>query len=166
MMNEVVPKQFAAAYMHPGFFCIVTWSGYRSSSLDPQGVQHLLPPDTDDAALGRATLDALAHSRFFSAEEVRTSSFFNAEQRKLNYTQWVEKLRSAYDLSKRALFQDLEHCGITATGGTITIKPLRHVKPEAWEGFAPEVALPVSADSPPQDIGATLRRAFAVCSNQ
>jgi CDI immunity protein len=86
----------------------------------------------------------------------------------LNYTQWIEKLRTMYDLRKRALFQDLEHCGITAAGGTITIKPLRYVKLEAWEGFAPEIAreLLVSADSSPQDIGATLRRAFDVCSNQ
>lgn len=54
-VNEVVPKQFA--YEHPRFFCLVSWSGYRSSSIDLQGVQHLLPP----ALPGQQVKSAVGH---------------------------------------------------------------------------------------------------------
>jgi contact-dependent growth inhibition (CDI) system CdiI-like immunity protein len=107
------------------------------SCFDPDGAQFLLATDCDNAVLGRAVLDALARSRFFSIEEVRTNGFLNPKTRDANYANWVAKLMSAYGFkTRRALFQNLHQCDVTATGGTISIVPKRHVKLEAWEGFA------------------------------
>jgi len=166
-MGDVVRRQFAAADRHPLFFGVETWSGYRSSAFDPQGPHHLLPPDAGDGALGGAVLDALAHSRFFTVEEVQTVDFFNYENRKRIYTAWVYKLMSAYGLkTKRALFKDLDHCEITAVDGKISIAPKHHVKLEAWEEVPGVADLTVSVSSPPEEVGATLRRAFALCTKK
>jgi hypothetical protein len=165
-MNEVVPRQFAVANLHPSFVCVETWSGYRMSALDPSGARHLLAPDCEDVALGRAVLDALSRSRFFSLEEVRSTDFFNRDVRAAIYADWVLKLRTAYGLTRRALFKDLHQCDVTATAGTIVMDPKRHVRVEAWEGFAageiPDIT--VSVDSPPAQIGAALRQAFGFCT--
>src|SRR5690242_16090093 len=94
-MNEVPRRQFAAAYRHPKFLIVETWSGFRTAMYDPEGAQHLLPADSGAAELGAAVLDALARSRFFTIEEVRTNGFFNFDQRNRIYTAWVEKLQAA-----------------------------------------------------------------------
>jgi hypothetical protein len=162
-MGDVVRRQFAAAYRQPLFVGVETWSGYRSAAFDPQGPQHLLPPDASDEALGRAVLDALAHSRFFTVEELQTGDFFNYENRNRIYTAWVDKLMSAYGLkTKRALFKDLDHCEITGLDGKISIAPKHHVKLEAWEEVPGVADLKIPANSPPQEIGAALRQAFAL----
>jgi hypothetical protein len=166
-MGEVIRTQFAAAYRHPRFFSVDTLSGYRSAALDPQGPQHLLPPDASDDALGRAVLDALAHSRFFTVEEVRTGDFFNYENRNRIYNSWVDKLMSAYGLkTKRALFKDLDYCEITGVDGRISLAPRHHVKLEAWEEVPGVADLTIAASSSPEEMGATLRRAFALCTKK
>jgi hypothetical protein len=50
-MNEVPRRQFAAAYRHPKFLIVETWSGLRSAAFDPEGAQHLLPADSGAAEL-------------------------------------------------------------------------------------------------------------------
>ncbi|HEY6926624.1 MAG TPA: contact-dependent growth inhibition system immunity protein [Steroidobacteraceae bacterium] len=164
-MNEVPRRQFAAAYRHPKFFIVETWSGYRSSAFDPEGALHLLPPDCGDSDLGAAVLDALARSRFFSIEEVRTNGFFDFDNRNRINDAWVEKLLAAKGLkTKRALFKDLDYCEITLADGTISLAPRHHVKLEAWEEVPGVADLNVGADRPPAEVGFNLRRAFGLCT--
>jgi contact-dependent growth inhibition (CDI) system CdiI-like immunity protein len=166
-MSDVVPEQFAAAYRHPAFLWVDTWSGCGMTAFDPDGVQHVLPPDSSDAALGEAVLDALAHSRSFTPQEVQASGFFNWEKRSAIYSAWAEKLVSARGLKNRkALFKDLDYCAITATAGQIAITPKHHVKLEAWEEVPGVADLTVAATSSPAEIGATLRKAFALCTKK
>jgi len=165
-MNDVVPGKFASVYRHPLFVSVDTDSGYLATALDAQGAHHLLPPDCDDATLGRALADALSHSRFFSVDEVRNGNFFARETRASTYTNWVEHLMRTYGLKRKALFADLDNCYVTARSGIISIEPKRHVKLEAWEGFAPG-AIPeitASTDASPGELGAKLREALRYCT--
>jgi hypothetical protein len=63
-MNDVVKTAWADAKINKDFISVKTFSGYRSSQADPQGVEHFFSPDVADKELGFAVLDALAHSRF------------------------------------------------------------------------------------------------------
>jgi hypothetical protein len=164
-MNEVPRRQFAAAYRHPKFLIVETWSGLRSAAFDPEGAQHLLPADSGAAELGAAVLDALARSRFFSVEEVRTNGFFNFDSRNRIYAAWVEKLVAANGLkTKRALFKDLDYCEITLADSKIAFTPKHHVKLEAWEEVRGIADVTVGADNAPEEIGISLRRAFERCT--
>jgi hypothetical protein len=165
-VNLPVPRKFAAAYKHPLFFCIHTRSGYRSSAFDPQGAQHLLPPDSDNATLGRAVSDALAHSHFFSVAELETTKFFDFKARQSIYAAWIENLMNTCALkTKKALFKDLDHCGIESVDSQVAITPKRHVKLEAWEQLAtPAPDIKISASASPDEIGAALRHAFSFCT--
>ena len=165
-MNEVPRRQFAAAYRHPKFLLVDTWSGYRSAAYDPDGAQHLLSVDCGSAELGAAVLDALSRSRFFSVEEVRTNGFFNYENRNRFYTAWVEKLLVAQGLkTKRALFKDLDYCEITLTAdGTISLTPKHHVKLEAWEEVPNVGDVTIGAASAPEQVGVSLRQTFQRCT--
>jgi len=164
-MNEVPRRQFAAAYRHPAFLLVDTWSGYRSSAYDPRGAQHLLPLDCSDAELGRAVLDALNRSHLFSDEEMDTTDFFHFDNRNRIYDAWVAKLMATRSLkTKRALFKELDYVEITLRDGTISFTPKHHVKLEAWEEVPGVADLTVPVSRPPEEIGASLRRAFSLCT--
>lgn len=150
-MNEVVPRRSAAAYRHPLFICIDTWSGYRSTAFDPQGVEHLLRPDDDESSLGLALNDALSKSRFASLVEGNWGDFFKLERIQRDYALWVQRLMDRYGLkTKRALFKDLDYCSVDLVDGVIHIKPKCHVKMEGWEQpSSGPLEFTTSADSPP-----------------
>ena len=165
MMTDLIVQQFAAAYRHPEFFWTDTWSGCGMTAFDPMGAQHLLACDCSDAALGAGVLDALAHSRSFTAQEVQVNGFFNFEERAKIYTAWVDHLLRARGLkTRKALFTKLDHCAITASAGVIAISPKHHVKKEAWQEVPGVSDLTISADSSPEHVGATLRKAFTLCT--
>ncbi|HEY6169442.1 MAG TPA: contact-dependent growth inhibition system immunity protein [Verrucomicrobiae bacterium] len=163
-MNEVKKRPSAQALKNDDFFSISTLSGYRRMRRDPQGKSHLLPPDASDEAIGSAVLDALAHTRLIKLEEA--AEFFDYELCKQQGAQWVDAMVQRYGYkSRRALFKDMQCCGIESTEGLITISPMRH---ETLERFGREkgdgiVEVKVSADSTPQQIGAALRLGFSRC---
>ena len=165
-MNEVPHRRFAAAHRQAAFIVVQTWSGYRNCALDPEGAQYMLAPDCSDADLGRALLDALARSRFFTVDQVRTNGFFDYDNRNRIYADWVKKLMGAYRFkTKRALFKQMDYVEITLPDdGMIAMTPKHHVKLEAWEE-APGVGdVTVAANGPPESIGAALRKAFTFCT--
>ena len=67
-MNDVVRTAWADAGINKEFIYVKTYSGYRSSRADPQGVEYCISPEVSDQVLGDAVLDALAHSRFVLPE--------------------------------------------------------------------------------------------------
>ncbi|MFT0475444.1 contact-dependent growth inhibition system immunity protein [Pseudomonas antarctica] len=58
-MTDVVKTAWADAKINTDFIFVNTFSGYRSSRADPQGVEHFFSPDAADNELGFALLDAL-----------------------------------------------------------------------------------------------------------
>jgi hypothetical protein len=157
--------QRAGALSNGDFVLIESYSGYRISAVDPQGAQHLLPPDASDESLGTALLDALDRSRFLTLDEAR--AFFDLKRIEEQRAGWTESLMTHCGYkTKRSLFRNMMNCGIVKVGDSITLEPMIHDKLQAWRGHRPEddiddVVIP--AASSPSEIGAALRLALSRC---
>ncbi|MBN6114403.1 contact-dependent growth inhibition system immunity protein [Xanthomonas campestris pv. phormiicola] len=176
-MGDVVKTAWADAKINNDFISVKTFSGYRSSRADPQGVEYFLNTDVADEELGFAVLDALAHSRFVLSEpredvwihpEVTFDrELYNYDLTNQRYDQWVGGILEQYGYkTKRALFKDMKNCSIESKCGQITIRPSHHEKLEAWSGKGigegDHVIIP--SGSSPSDVGAALRLAFSRCT--
>ncbi|MGV8042624.1 MAG: contact-dependent growth inhibition system immunity protein [Thermoanaerobaculaceae bacterium] len=147
------------------FFCIETFSGYRTAVRDPQGRQYLLSPDATDDALGEALLAALAASRFLTLQDAQLLTDFDASSRR--YAEWVNNLMGRYGYkTRRALFKSMKSCWVEEEGASISIRPTHHEKLEGWsgEGIAPGDYVVVPSDSAAAFVGAALRVAFNRCT--
>lgn len=165
-MIELEAKQGkrASTWYNGGFVLVETYSGRVRMGFDPQGVQYLFPPDTSDESLGWALLDALRASRFLSIEEAVL--FFDPKRTTEEYTKRTRLLMVQYGYrTKRALLMKMKNCGIQMVGENITVRPTTHEKLEGWgrtrDDGIEDVVIP--SGSPPADIGAALRLAFARC---
>jgi hypothetical protein len=158
------PKKWTSAYSSHRFYCLVTHSGYRSSAIDLDGENILLPPDCSDGELGNALSKALAASRMFSLKDY--GPFFDANAVVARHKQWVADLMRRYQLkTKKALFTDMNLCNVTQEGGMISISPNVHDRLEGW-GRRKSMNLPtitVAANANASEIGAALRGAFSYC---
>ena len=164
-MTEVRKTAWAEAKNNGEFICVETYSGYRSSTRDPQGKQHLLCPSVGDQELGAAVLDSLAHSRFVPPQE--DIALFDSDLVSKRYLEWVNNLMTIYGYkTKRALFKNMKNCNITCRDGLITMGPSHHEQLEAWsgDGISKEDYVVIPSDSPPADVGAALRLAFSRCT--
>jgi hypothetical protein len=123
-------------------------------------------------------MDSLAHSRFvlpvrrtevWQHPDVEYDlDLYDYKKVGERYAAWVKALMERYGYkTKRAMFKNMEHCGVTLSEGVIRIVPMRHVKPEAWEGLGKDDAgrVELPAASSPAEIGAALRLAFSRCTN-
>lgn len=177
-MDDVIRGYWAGAKFNGDFFCVETWSGYRSGSeLDYKGKQHLLTPDASEEALGIAVLDTLAYSRFVLPAS-RAGSIYppdiefdmDLHDYKLKierHAQWIQSLMALYGYkTKRALFKDMHSCHIDKYNDILTIRPSHHKKLETWgrekDDGIEDVIIP--ATSTPREIGAALRLAFSRCT--
>jgi hypothetical protein len=118
-----------------------------------------------DEELGAAVLDCLAHSRFLHTPELQ-DELFHPDAAARSYAAWIERLmRFGGYKTKRALFKDMLSCQIEQEDDTITMRPSRHEKLEAWsgEGFTDADNVVIRTDAPPGEIGAALREAFRRC---
>lgn len=175
-MTEVVRTHRCGVLGNDDFICVETWSGYRSSTRDPKGVQHFLSPDASDRDLGAAVLDALAHSRFvlgsprlgsvYPPEVEFDKDLYDYDLNNQRYAAWVEALKVRYGYkTKRALFKDMKNCGIESSDNVIKIRPMRHEKLEGWgrtKGDGIEDVL-IPSDSSADKIGEALRVGFSRC---
>ena len=163
-MSEVKPQKWTSAYYNGDFYLIETWSGYRSSQREPTGKQNTLTPEATAVELGTAVLDALAHSRFLSLNEIE--DFFNPEKGQQEYLAWIKALIEKHGYkSKRALFKNMANCGVRVVDGVMDITPMRHEKLEGWgrekDDGIENVVIP--ADSSPNAVGEALLLAFSRC---
>lgn len=176
-MSEIVKTAWADAKFNTDFICIETYSGYRSSQADPQGVQHLVRPDANDQELGTALLDALAHSRFVLPEPRKDiwihpeatfdMNLYDYDFNNQRYAEWVCKLMDVYGYkNRRALFKDMKSCGVESKSGEVTIRPRHHEKLEAWsgKGISESDNVVIPSNSSPAEVGAALRLAFSRCT--
>jgi len=158
------PEKELRVHVHatPEFIDLQTYSGYRMAVIDPSGRNYDLPPLVQDDELGRALLDALAHSRFVSVEE----AYDLKGQAQENYNSWVaEKMRRHGYKSRKALFRHMRGCSVrSGQDGVIMISPLRHEKLEGWSGIDEESDVELSSASSSAEMGAALRLALSRCT--
>jgi hypothetical protein len=111
-------------------------------------------------------LDCLGHSRFLDTPELR-AELFHPDAIARDYATWIKRLQKfgAYK-TRRALFKDMQNCGIECDGNVITMRPSRHEKPEGWsgEGFSEADNVLVPANASPAKIGIALRECFRRCT--
>ena len=146
------------------FIIVVTYSGYRRTTRDPDGVQTILPLDVSDEELGQATLLALSKSRILDVSEIGT--FFNIDNVKNRYDAWVADLMAKYNYkTKRALFKNMMRCSVEIKDKILTISPFCHEKLEAWsdKGLTENDDVVLSVNSTTEEIGAGVRLAFSRC---
>ena len=164
-MDFTKQKWFCATVCkNQDFIEVETFSGYRSRTSDPDGIQRLLPLDVSDEELGQVTLLALSKSRVIDVSEIGT--FFNMVNIKKRYDAWVADLMSKYNYkTKRALFKNMMQCSLRISDGILTISPTRHEKLEGWgwEGISDDDKVVLSVNSTTEEIGAGLRLAFSRC---
>ena len=154
----------AHVYKNQGFIEVKTFSGYRMTTSDPDGIQKLLPLEVSDEELGQVTLLALSKSRVIDVSEIET--FFNIDNIKKRYDAWVADLMAKYNYkTKRALFKNMMQCSVEISDGILTISPSWHEKLEAWsgEGISDDDKVVLSVNSTTEEIGAGLRLAFSRC---
>lgn len=176
-MNDVVKTTWADAGVNKEFIYVKTYSGYRSSRADPQGVEHHARPEISDQELGVVVLDALAHSRFVLPEPRKDvwihpeatfdMDLYDYDLTSQRYDQWVSSTLERYSYkNKCALFKDMKKCSIESKGGQITIRPSHHEKLEAWsgKGLSESDYVIIPSGSSPSDVGAALRLAFSRCT--
>ncbi len=159
------PRKWAGAKATPTLVTVGTRSGYRGTALDLAGAQYAFRHEVSDQELGAAVLECLAHSRFLDTPELQ-DELFHPDAAARSYAAWIERLmRFGGYKTKRALFKDMLSCSIEQEDGTITIRPSRHEKLEAWsaEGFTDADNVVIRADAPPGEIGSALREAFRRC---
>jgi hypothetical protein len=157
-------KKWASAYASDRLYCLVTFSGYRSSSIDTGGENLVLGPDCSDEELGTALLKALAASRMVAKDEI--GLFFDAKASSARYETWVNGLMQRYKMKTRqVLFSGMRNCNVEQEGGVIAMLPTVHDRLEAW-GRTKSMQLPtitVDAGAGPHKVGAALREAFSHC---
>ena len=154
----------ATVYKNQDFIEVETFSGYRSRTSDPDGIQRLLPLDVSDEELGQVILLALSKSRVIDVSEIGT--FFNMDNIKKRYDAWVADLMTKYNYkTKRALFKNMMQCSLRISDGILTISPTRHEKLEGWgwEGISDDDKVVLSVNSTTEEIGAGLRLALSRC---
>ena len=164
-MDFTKQKRFSACVCkNQDFILVVTYSGYRRTTRDPDGVQTLLSLDVSDEELGQATLLALSKSRIIDVSEIGT--FFNIDNVMKRYNAWVTDLMAKYNYkTKRALFKKMMRCSIEISDGRLTISPSCHEKLEGWgdKGLTKDDDVVLSVNSTTEEIGAGLRLAFSRC---
>lgn len=156
-------KATAIARNNGDFIRIKTYSSYSLEIEDPKAHEYLLKSEASDEELGLAITEALNQSRFLSIEEAKELRA-NAPE---NYINWIQKTMSRYGYkTKRALFKNMQSCGISSDEGIITIRPTHHSRLESWdgEGITEANYVKVPADIPPAEIGKALRLAFSRCT--
>lgn len=162
-MSNPFWKPRASASHNGDFISIETYSGYGIAIADPEASEHLLTPDVSEEVLGISILAALSASRIIDPDD---DEFFDNNRIDQHYKNWIQKMMELYGYkTKRALFKNMMSCGIQLDEGMITIRPSNHEKLEAWDGggIKPEEYVKISADSPPEEIGAALKLAFKRC---
>jgi len=165
-MQDVREMKWASALKNEKFVLIETFSGYRGSGRDDLGSQHTLPVTASAQELGAALLDALAHSRFLSLDEL--DEFFDYEKGQRDHAAWVQALMQRHGYkTRRALFKNMDCCSIDlpVQERQIKIVPMTHEKLEGWgrtKGDGIEDVY-ISADSLPEEVGKALLLAFSRC---
>lgn len=154
----------ASIYINGDFVNIRTLSGRGLMGVDSSGLNAVLPADVDDSTLGCSIIEALRKSRWLSVYEC--ASFFDRDERKRVYEQWVSDLMESFGYKKRReLFKNMMNCSVIDRSGSVEIRPTNHDKSEAWSGrgISHEDHVHRSLDSSAEEMGVAVRLAISRC---
>lgn len=173
-MNELRKAEWASVKANQDFITVQTFSGYRSSRMDPEGVRLVLLPKVDNEALGAAVLAALDASRFVLAEPregvwIHPEATFDKRLYDLDVLkhasdEWVSlHMRKFGYKTRRELFKQLLNCNIERRDGEIRIFPTAHEKLEGWSGVPEDQHVVLPGSSTPSEVGEGVRLAMSRC---
>lgn len=157
----------AVSVLHQDFISVETVSGRGRMRGDRvHGVEHFLPPNVSDRALGEAVQDAVSRSRFLSLEECDT--FFHPDVCKREHEEWLEMMRERFGYkTKRALYKGMKNVTVQQAYDVLKFSPSHQERSlDYWsgKGLGPEDDVTIPATATPEEIGAALRLAFSRCT--
>jgi hypothetical protein len=156
----------SVAFFNGDFFYVVTQSIGMLSYPEPSADPHFLPPDVDDATLGRTLRLALSLSRSVDSEEFQRLW-------KSGDIQKIENSREAWAMNeygyktKRAMRRNMNCCWISVSEGEVQVKPTHHKSLDTYTGISndgPEI-LHVPELASDAELGAALREGFRRCTS-
>ncbi len=164
-MGDITNTNWADVFWNGDFYCVLNRLGYHwGSAYDLDRDPKFLTPDTSDAALGVAILDALSFGRFLREHE--SVKYRDKDLQATYYDQLVRTLMDRHGYkNRRALFKNMQLCHVRRSDGIITIVPTNHDKLEGWGRTKSDGIedVRISSSQPPAEVGAALRLAFTRC---
>lgn len=161
-VNVVKNLKRASAHLNPRFLWVQTQSGDGLMLPDPLSCLEVLPSGSPDEAWGKAAIDCLGKSRWI--ERAQEPGFFDIVGRAMpDHERTVSMLLERFSCkSRRAMFKDMKEVSIEEADGVIWLRPMLHLKLEAWgrdRGHGLE-DVSVPATDANELVGAALRAAF------
>lgn len=156
----------ATVFFNQDFFYLCTMSQGMLAYAEPSAPPYYLPPDVDDATLGRTLRAALAASKLVSVDEFQKIFHSGVVQRVGEEHDALAMKQYGYK-TKRAMYRKMNCCWLSVSGGQIEIKPTHHKSTDGYSGISndgPEILhLPISITD--AELGAALREGFSRCTS-
>lgn len=161
--NDVPFTQWATIDATEKGVTVTPLSGYRRYLNEDVPYIIYLEPDTTDAALGQAVLEALDKSRFIHPHTDR--GFFQMDRIIAADKRWHADFMKRYRYkTKRDAYKTMRYCLAQRREGTISIRPhKRDVKPGLWWDLAPEKTVIIPETTDPNIVGAAALLALDHC---
>lgn len=156
----------ATVYFNQDYFELCTMSQGMLAYAEPSASPHYLPPDVDDATLGRTLRIALAASKRVSVEEFQ--KIFQS-----GVVQQLGKDRDAWAMkqygykTKRAMYRKMNCCWISVSDGQIEVAPAHHKTIDGYTANKTDGPFPLYVAETVSDaeLGAALREGFMRCTS-
>lgn len=156
----------ATAYFNQDYFALCTMSQGMLDYAEPDAAPHYLPPDIDDATLGRTLRIALAASKRVSVEEFQ-KIFHSGVVQQLGKDREAWAMKQYGYKTKRAMYRKMNCCWISLVDGVIEVKPTHHKSADSYSGISndgPEI-LHIPDSVADAELGAALREGFSRCTS-
>ncbi|MHA6845547.1 contact-dependent growth inhibition system immunity protein [Ralstonia syzygii] len=160
------PNALASAMFNGDFYEIITMSQGMLSYAEPSVSPCYLPPEVDDASLGKALREALAKSQRVEVEKFQ-EIFHSGIVQKIAKERDALVMKSYGYKTKRAMFQKMDSCSVAVFDDQIEVQPLHQ---KSLDGYAARkdtgpFPLHVPATATDAELGAALREGFKRCTS-
>lgn len=156
----------SAVFFNGDFFCIVTQSTGMLAYAEPDAPPRYLPPDVDDATIGKTLRIALVASKQIEP----------AEFQKIWKSGIIDQNDAARDTfamqhygykSRRAMYKNMDNCLVSASDGMIEISPSHHHGIDGYSADKRIGPFPLSVSDTVTDaeLGAAIREGFKRCTS-
>lgn len=156
----------ADVYFNRDYFELRTMSQGMLSYAEPSVLPHYLPPDVDDATLGRTLRIALAASKQVSVEEFQ-KIFQSGVVQQLGKDRAALAMKQYGYKTKRAMYRQMDCCWISVADGQIEIAPAHHKSLDGYTANKIDGPFPLYVAETVSDaeLGAALREGFRHCTS-
>lgn len=156
---------YASVSCNESFYEVTTMSRGMLRYGDPDAPRHYLPPDTDDATLGKTLRIALAASKTVSLPEFQKIFHSGIVQKVAAERDAAAMQRYGYK-SRRAMYKKKDNCSVSAYDGIIEISPSHHHGIDGYSADKRTGPFPLSVPDTATDaeLGAAIREGFRRCT--